>query len=159
MKPEVRWPLFIVGLLAAQILLGVFFFWQATSDPSFAVEEDYYQKAVEWDSKMAQDRANTKLGWNAQVTVGPGDPTTLAVILLDSHGEPISGVQVSIETFHNVRAGDILRAVLSETASPGTYSADLPMTRPGIWEVRITAVRAGATFTHTARTYLLAAGP
>lgn len=159
MKPEVRWPLFIVGLLAAQVLLGIFFFWQATSDPSFAVEENYYQKGVEWDSKMAQDRANARLGWIAQVTVAPGDPATLEVTLRDGRGEAISEAQVSIETFHNIRAGDILRAGLSETTPTGIYRAELPMNRPGIWEVRITAVKASATFTHTARTYVLAAGP
>ena len=157
MKPEVRWPLFIVGLLVFQVGLGAFFFWKATSDPSFAVEEDYYQKAVNWEAKQAQDRTNAELGWTLDQSVGAinDDRTTRTLIaeLHDADDSPITGAIIQVETFHNVRAGEILRAELKE-AKPGQYSTQLPMLRPGLWEIRFTVESDSETFTHTARDHL-----
>jgi len=157
MKPEVRWPLFIIGLLVLQVGLGIFFFLKATSDPSFAVEENYYQKAVNWEEKQAQDRKNAELGWTLKQSVGTvnDDLTsrTLTAELLSLEEGPITGATVRVETFHNVRAGDILKAELEETA-PGQYEVQLPMLRPGLWEIRFTAQLGSERFTHTARAHV-----
>jgi nitrogen fixation protein FixH len=162
MKPEIRWPLFIVGLLVAQVLLGMFFLYRATSDPSFAVEEDYYQKAIAWDDKLAQDRVNAELGWRVETSLQSvprtGDSAELAVKVFDRGGAPVAGATVSVETFHNVRAGNILRGTLGET-SPGVYVIALPMRRPGIWEVRLTVNHNGATFTSRQRSMMVAGAP
>lgn len=157
MKPEVRWPLFIVGLLVFQVGLGAFFFWKATSDPSFAVEEDYYQKAVNWEAKQAQDQKNTELGWTLGQSVGTiNDDQTTRTVTAELHradGRAITGAIIRIETFHNVRAGEILRGELEETA-PGLYEIQLPMLRPGLWEIRFTAQLELETFTYTAREHI-----
>ncbi|RLE25488.1 MAG: hypothetical protein DRJ65_07630 [Acidobacteria bacterium] len=157
MKPEVRWPLFIIGLLVLQVGLGGFFFFKATSDPSFAVEEDYYQKAVNWEAKQAQDQKNTELGWTLLQAVGTinDDQTTrtLTAVLHHADGSVIPGAVVQVETFHNVRAGEILRAELEET-TPGQYEVQLPMLRPGLWEIRFTVNLGSETFTHTARVHV-----
>ncbi len=60
MKPGALWPWVIGGALVLHVVvsLGVVFF--ATSDASYAVEEDYYQKAIDWDQKRAQDRTNER---------------------------------------------------------------------------------------------------
>ena len=157
MKPEVRWPLFIVGLLALQILFGIFFVWRATSDPSFAVEEDYYRKAVNWEETQAQRSRNQALGWSVDERLVPppvlGGKPTLEVTLTDAEGQPISGATVEVETFHNVRASAVLRAVLVER-EPGVYAAEMAMTRPGLWEIRTTVDHAGERFTHATKSHL-----
>ena len=159
MKPEVRWPLFIVGLLVMQVGLGLFFFFKATSDPSFAVEEDYYQKAVNWEEKQAQDQKNSELGWTLDQSVGTiNDDHTSRTVTAELHqadGQAITGAIIRIETFHNVRAGEILRSNLEETA-PGLYEIQLPMLRPGLWEMRFTVENGSETFTHTAREHVTA---
>ncbi len=157
MKPEVRWPLFIIGLLVLQVGLGIFFFLKATSDPSFAVEEDYYQKAVNWEVKQAQDRKNAELGWTLHHSIGAIDDDqatrTLTAELSGRDSSPITGAKVRVETFHNVRAADILRAELEES-TPGQYEVQLPMLRPGLWEIRFTAELGSERFTHTARAHV-----
>ena len=157
MKPEVRWPLFIIGLLVMQVGLGLFFLFKATSDTSFAVEEDYYQKAVNWEDKQAQDQKNSQLGWTLDQSVGAinDDQTsrTVTAELRRADGSAINAATVRIETFHNVRAGEILRGDLKETA-PGLYEIQLPMLRPGLWEMRFTVESGSETFTHTAREHL-----
>lgn len=162
MKPEVRWPLVIIGLLVAQVCLGIFFVMRATSDPSFAVEEDYYQKAINWEAKQAQDRTNLELGWRLEAAIGPIDAgqtrRTVEVTLTESDGTPLTGAAVRLETFPNVRAGDILRATLEET-EPGRYEVALPMLRAGVWELRFTAERGRQIFTQTNRSHLTAPRP
>ena len=157
MKPEVRWPLFIVGLLALQVGLGIFFFFKATSDPSFAVEEDYYQKAINWEAKQAQDQKNTELGWTLDPSVGPiNDDQTTRTLTAEMHhadGSAITGAIIQVETFHNVRAAEILRVALEET-TPGHYEVQLPMLRPGLWEIRFTVESGSDKFTYTAREHL-----
>jgi nitrogen fixation protein FixH len=156
-KPEVRWPLLIVGLLALQVALGAFFVWRAVSDPSFAVEEDYYEKAVQWDAHREQAARNRDLGWVLTETVVPppaaGTDATLQVSIHDAEGGPVAGARVHVEAFHNVRAGRVLRADLEEI-EPGRYAAPLPMRRPGLWEVRTAADRGGDHFTHVGRLHL-----
>ncbi len=158
MKPEVRWPLFIAGLLVCQVSLGAFFFWKATSDPSFAVEEDYYQKAVNWEDKQAQDQKNIQLGWTLDQAIGPINEDQAARLLVAElngpDGEPLVGATMSVETFHNIRAGDILRSQLLES-TPGHYEVQLPMLRPGLWEIRFTAQLGSETFTKTAREHIV----
>ena len=46
------------ALYASGLLLVL----SAASDPSYAVEEDYYQKALAWDEKRAQYHTNEVLG-------------------------------------------------------------------------------------------------
>lgn len=158
MKPEIRWPLFIIGLLVLQVGLGIFFFMKATSDPSFAVEENYYQKAVNWEGKQAQDRTNAELGWTLTPIVGPTDEglstRLLTAELTDRDNSPLAGATVGVETFHNSRAGEILRANLTETIL-GHYEAHLPMQRPGLWEIRFTVAKGSDAFTHTARVHVV----
>ncbi len=157
MKPEVRWPLFIIGLLVLQVAVGVFFVWKATSDPSFAVEEDYYNKAMNWEAAQAQAKNNQELGWVIAESFSPpqvlGADPTLEVSLTDAEGKPITGARLQVETFHNVRAGHILRATLDER-DPGVYAAQLPMFRAGLWEIRYTVDLRDTRFTYVSKTHL-----
>jgi nitrogen fixation protein FixH len=131
--------------------------WVATTNPSYAVEDDYYQKALHWDQRRAQQRANDELGWSVTLAVsGPrtaSDPASLELVLTDRDGRPVDGAAVSVEAFHNARADRILRAPLGGSGG-GRYSSNLAMRRPGVWEFRITATRGETTFTHRETRYV-----
>jgi nitrogen fixation protein FixH len=150
--PHVLWPAVIVGALAVHVVASLVTVWIATSNPSYAVEEDYYQKALAWDASRDQKRHNTALGWrlDAEVTAAAstgGDPT-LAVRLVDRDGRPLDGATVAVAAFHNARADEILRAELAAKGD-GLYSCGLAMRRSGVWELRFTVDRGGERFTHT----------
>lgn len=140
-----------VGLLGSLLtLLGVLVF-LSTRDPSFAVEEDYYQKAAHWDERQQQQVANQELGWLASPRFeATALSTHLVVELKDGVGHGLRGALVAVEAFHNARAGDIFKSRLHETA-PGSYRAELPSRRAGLWEVRVIAARGSERFTHSAR--------
>jgi nitrogen fixation protein FixH len=147
----------IAAALALHVVASLVVVYVATSDPSYAVEEDYYQKAVAWDERRAQDRTNEGLGWlleiNVEPPVQPGEQPRLQVEILDGGGQPLSEATVTIEAFHNARADDIVRETLTE-AGDGVYRASLPMHSNGRWELRFTVDRGSDHFTHTETRHL-----
>jgi nitrogen fixation protein FixH len=155
------WPPIIAGALALHVVASLIVVYVATSDPSYAVEENYYQKAVAWDDKRAQDRVNEDLGWSLAFTVKPpaklGDRPTLEVELLDAERRPLTGATVLVETFHNAHGHDIVRESLAE-AGRGLYRATPEMRHNGRWELRFTVDRGADHFTHVETRHLLVEG-
>ena len=157
LPPQVRWPALIVGALVIHVVASLVTVVIATSDPSYAVEEDYYQKALAWDERRVQDRHNRELGWQLAVEVAPaaaaGSEPTLVVRLADGNGQPLDGARVSATVFHNARADQILRAELTATGG-GAYACPLAMRRSGVWELRFVVDHGGERFTNTVRRHL-----
>lgn len=162
MKRGAVWPLVIAGALAVHVVVSLVVVFIATSDASYAVEDDYYRKAMEWDTKRAQDHTNEVLGWSFDFKVSaaerPGGEARLDVVLADRTGVPLEGAMVSVEAFHNSRGDDILRTTLPATDDSGASSATLAMRRNGRWELRFTVEHDGKTFTHTAIRHLYVEG-
>lgn len=153
MKRGAQWPVAVAAILlissAGQVLFAVV----ASRDKSFAVEGNYYEKAVLWDAELAQRRENAALGWTVTPTMhlgtGNGDGT-LAIELRDAAGAAITGATVRVLAMHNARANRQLSATLSEVGG-GAYRADLPAQRPGEWELRFNVQRGGERFTVSER--------
>ena len=150
MKRGGYWPFLLAALLLAGVGANLYFLARALSDPSFAVEGDYYAKAVAWDAHQAQARANADLGWSVAIDVSPADLASgqarVAVHLRDREGRPVRGAAVSVEAFHNARAAAIVKTTFREDAA-GAYLAEAPIVRPGLWEFRLTASADGRTYT------------
>jgi nitrogen fixation protein FixH len=137
-----KWPFIIVGLLVVSAGANLAFVAVATSDPAFAVEADYYQKAVQFDQIQAAQAKSDALGWTTSMQA---DHQGLTVTLLDKAGAPVSGAKVQVIAFHNARAGDTVGGAL--TSGPaGTYSLKQDFLRKGIWEYRLRADRGGDHF-------------
>jgi nitrogen fixation protein FixH len=150
MKTGWHWPVLLIVLLVSGVLTNIYFMCRAVSDPSFAVEPDYYQKAVAWDAHQAQARENPTQGWRLALAVAAADPATgrarVVAQLVDREGHPVPGLTVGLEAFHNARAAQVVKATLSETADHA-YAADVAVTRPGLWEFRVAAARGAERFT------------
>jgi len=161
-KKGAVWPYLIAGALALHVVVSLIVVFIATSDPSYAVEEDYYQKAIDWDLKRAQDRTNQDLGWLFEFEVAPperpGDQPQLEVRLADADGAPLTGAAVTVEAFHNSSSGDILHATLTPTGVPGVYQTTLPMQHNGKWELRFIVDQGGRKFTSSETRHLFVEG-
>jgi nitrogen fixation protein FixH len=144
-------PFVVLGL--SVIMHGIFLA-LAASDPSIAVEEDYYRKALDWDRHRAQQARNRALGWTITVEVDSTklspvervNRTGLAARLTDRAGRPVTGATVHLETFHHARSRHVLKATLGE-AEPGVYRTALAMRRSGNWEFRFRVERGDKVFT------------
>jgi nitrogen fixation protein FixH len=133
------WPwvpaFLLVSLIGTQ--LGVLSL--VLDDPTFATEDDYYRKAVEWDARMARERQSRALGWTARASVASlaGGDATLSLELQSTRG-PVSGAEVHGAAFPNARAGGPSELSFEESA-PGVYRAKLSAPRAGQWELRLLA--------------------
>jgi nitrogen fixation protein FixH len=152
-----KWPMVIGGLLTVHVLASLFFVYLATSNPSFAVEEDYYQKALAFDEKRAQEARNRALGWTLDATIErgarAGEPAALIAHLADRSGTPLAGASVAVEAFPIARADHILRAEL-RAGPDGDYHCSLPVRRGGRWELRFDVHLGDERFTNTSRLFL-----
>ena len=148
------WP-WALGLVLGLTVAGNFWVMKlAGSEPSMAVEPDYYQKALAWDSTVNQQRINAALGWllESKLTEGSGDGArpTVEVVLKNAAGEPIDSAVISVEATHNARAGEIYKVRLAAQGM-GSYRATLESARRGIWQLRFEVTAGGERFTAVRR--------
>lgn len=145
------WPALIVGLLVAGAGANLWLMFVATRDASFAVEHNYYEKALRWDETMAQEARNARLGWSVAVqlerAISPRGARIRARIL-DHDGAPVEGARVDLEAFASARASRVFTATLTPE-SAGAYGARLPFDHPGLWELRVRVERGDQVFTRT----------
>jgi hypothetical protein len=161
MKRGSAWPIAITVILGLTVAVNIWIAVVAGDDPSFAIEPDYFHKAVTWDSTLAQARENAQLGWRLESRLAAFDPrlgARLSVTLVDSVGTPIPDATVHVSALYNARANQVFTATLaSPTDSRIEYTGQLPVTCAGEWELRFQVTRGGKTFTTTARMEAIAA--
>lgn len=145
------WVGLILTLLASQIVLMAAMVYLATSDASFAIEPNYYQKGLNWDAVAAQRQQNQRLGWSAQLEVGTevsaAGERTLICTLADRTGRPLDGAMIDAVAFAHARASDRATVTLVP-AGNGRYEAPVRFARAGLWEFRLAVQRGPETFTY-----------
>ncbi len=146
------WVAWILGLLSINFTVVGFTVYFAISDPSAAVEPDYYRKALAWDQTARQIQHNRKLGWSAHVAFqasAGGGGQSLRVDLRNKLGEPIAGATIECEYFANTNSGKRSTVTLESLGSePGAYRGSVNVDRAGLWHVRVRARTAVDVFTH-----------
>jgi nitrogen fixation protein FixH len=142
------WPIAIGIVLGLTVIANVAVYWTANHDPSFAVEPDYYRRAVEWDSTVARERRSAALGWRVDARLAPpeGGQATLHVQLHSRDGTPLDSADVRAEASHNARGAEVFAVRLVEDGA-GDYAGTIPSTRQGLWRIDLSAVRGADAFT------------
>ena len=126
-------------------------------DPSFAIEPDYYQKAVDWDARTEEQRQGVAEGWTTDLALSQrGRLAELRVALTEATGAAITGARLSVTAFHNARASET-QSVALEESTPGSYRGALAVTRPGLWELRVLVETRGVRYVTVFRRDLLTA--
>jgi len=153
MKRGARWPLAVTAILGLTVAANIWLIRTASGDPSFAIEENYYERGVHWDDELAQRAANRALGWKVVATMtqdATGNGAVLHLVLTDSAVAPIEGASVVVRAMHVARARNPVQVTLA-SAGPGQYQARLSVERAGLWELRIDVHRGADRFTATER--------
>ena len=152
MKRSTLWPIGIATILLTTVAVNFALMYVAGDDPSFAIEPNYYAKAVAWDSTMAQSARNEHLGWRVVPALAPfstNGGAVLSVSVFDSTGAPIDDATVKVAALYNGRANVVLESTLRHADS--AYRGSLPVTHRGQWELRFDVTRGSDRFTSTAR--------
>lgn len=153
MKRGARWPLAVTVILGLGVAANIWLIRTASNDPSFAIEENYYERGVHWDDELAQRATNRALGWKVVATMTPegkGNDAVLQIMLTDSAVVPIEGALVVVKAMHVARSRNPMQITL-DSAAPGQYRARFPIQRAGLWEFQIDVQRGSDRFTATER--------
>jgi nitrogen fixation protein FixH len=147
LKPGTFWPLAVAGVLALTVAANVALIIAARDPNAYVVEPDYYRKAVQWDSTMAEARASAALGWRMDAAWGRWSPggTELRVALQDSTGAPLGGAAIDMDLINNLAPEHVLHAAPADQGG-GLYRATVALPRPGLWELRVRATRGAERF-------------
>ena len=140
-------PYMLVAILVISVAGNIYMVMTATNDPSFAVEPDYYKKAVEWDRLQAEKAASEALGWNMLVDARTDE---LRIRLTDRLGRPIDGATVDVEAFPNARASQRVRGYMVPKGR-GVYVLEHAFDQKGLWEYRLAAVVDEKRFTQVSQ--------
>ena len=148
-----RWPLGMAAVLAVTVLGNAGLYWAANDSNAAAVEPDYYRKAVEWDSTVAQAERSRALGWSAAATLGPRAPDggqRISIRLRDAAGLPVPGASIELTAIHNAFAAHPLQAA-AMTDPDGISRPEVTLNHDGLWELRLIITRGGDRYTATLR--------
>lgn len=150
-KAAITWGAFVIAILGSSLTLAIVMLIISGSDPSFAVEPDYYDQAINWDDHAAQRELNRQLGWTIDLTTAPiaaDRQRSITARVFNKDGAPITDASVGVVAFHNARAANRFAFPMTPTDA-GAFTAKQPLTRAGKWEFRFTVVSPDATFTTT----------
>lgn len=133
------WPAVLVTIVLSGLSGVGWLIYRATTDKTFAVEPDFYNKALRWDSSAREQAISRQLGWSVAASIvtdetGASTPT-LVVRITGGDGAPIRGADVGCEAFAHARAAD-RRSLRLVERSEGEYAAALENAWPGTWRVR-----------------------
>jgi nitrogen fixation protein FixH len=147
MTPGRWWPIAIGLVLGVTVLANVAVYWTANHDPSFAVEPDYYRRAVEWDSTVARERRSAALGWTVEARLAPPEDghATLLVRVRGRDGAALDSADVRADASHNARGADVFPIRLVPVGD-GEYAGAIPSARQGLWRIDLSAVRGSERF-------------
>lgn len=145
----------VPALLLSSMLLGLgVLTYIAIDDPHFALERNYYDKAVHWDRSQREARDSEALGFQLAL------PTTLALSadgslelelrVTDRERAALSSAVVELEAFPNAYASRVERLTLRETL-PGVYRGRLAGRVHGLWELRFRVSKGDRHFQQSIR--------
>ena len=129
---NLAWPAAIVLLLLSSVGLMTAVLVAANSDGGAQVVDDYYNRAVAWDSLAALRSTSVERGW----TIGPEVDAdgTASLTVRDSTGTPVTGLagEVSVRRPHLADAVHVA-AISADPDLPGVYTFDVNAAGSGIW--------------------------
>ena len=148
------WAWVPVGLLVASTLGVGSMALVAVHDPSFALEPNYYDKALHWDRAQAQAADNQRHGYTIElvqgIAVDQAGNARVRVRIADASGLDANDAIVSGTAFANAYASETTPLTFVRAES-GVYAATVRARHLGLWEFRLIVDRGNARVTSTLR--------
>ena len=141
------WPGLIMGLLGLSVTwwVGMLFIAQSGGGPQ--VVEGYYERSVDYESIQQMRRAAEKSGWSVEVDWRRGAEQGAQFQVVDRGGQPVVGLEGTVEIRRPERAGTVGKAELRAVpGTPGRYAAGVEPSRPGLWDVVLWAKHSGGSY-------------
>ncbi|MEM8486073.1 MAG: FixH family protein [Bacteroidota bacterium] len=142
--PHLAWPGVIVLLLVIGVGSSFAIVFAARSDGGAQVVENYYEKAIVWDSTSRLVRSSEAAGWQVSLAYVPSHVNSTAgnleVFIVDRAGQPITGLTAQIKTFRPQLTQAVSTLdLIHDTSRAGTYQHTFPGAVAGLWDFEINA--------------------
>lgn len=133
----------LLVVVAVNGVLGYF----ALESSTGLVTQHPFENGVEYNRVLEAAAAQDALGWQGRINFASDAVARnrLAAQVIDRAGQPLSGLSVTARLTRPVEPLPDVVVPLRETSS-GVYLATTSLSRPGQWDVRITARRDSAVF-------------
>lgn len=152
-RDDILWPTAVVGLILLGMVSTFGVLIASRSDGGPAVLDNYYKRAVAWDSTAALRQASLDMKWKTDLlltTKADGSPRVLLAVT-DSTGLPVEGLTGTISFSRPQTAGIREQLTLSRGVDSGTWYVDPSVTGSGLWDVGLELRRGPVLFVHTVR--------
>ncbi|MBH24644.1 MAG: hypothetical protein CMH57_09375 [Myxococcales bacterium] len=137
--PHIFWPGLIIALLLFSVGSQVALVFASRSDQGVQIEEDYYNRALDWDSLQTLRQQSQALGWKVDVNVGDlteAGERPIVFTIRDRDDKPVQGLRGEVDLKRPSKAGVLSTAPLQAVdGQPGTYRAQAPVTQQGLWDL------------------------
>jgi nitrogen fixation protein FixH len=121
--------------------------WLAVSSSPGLVTDKAFERGKFYNRELAAAAAADALGWSTDLEWRDGK----AELRVTSRtGAPVEGLAARLTVLRPVEAVAPIELALRERG-PGTYDADLPLPRPGQWELQLVASRGAEMVAATKR--------
>ncbi len=129
------WPIAIIIGLCIVVSVNGFMFFLSQLDPYELVTENYYQKALRYESVVRAQEITRQFGWNFSFSSAHKQgKTQLSVNLTDREKRTIDGLQGSVSLFRPSAARLDRQLDLIKTDS-SLYKSDYVSLKSGPWEL------------------------
>lgn len=134
-KKGYAWPIGVVVLLLSSVITMGSVIVAARNDGGAQVVDDYYQKAVRWDSLNTIKAVNKAPDWTSELTLGLD---SLLFMVKDSTGQPVllSDVFVELDRPQFVAAAQSLPL---DPRPDHRWVTRIPRLERGLWDVKVTS--------------------
>jgi nitrogen fixation protein FixH len=136
MKRGAGWPIAIAALLGTCVGANLWLLNVASSDPAFAVERDYYQRAVNFERELAGWRDLEESGWRILPAIDSvrSNSSILVSLTLQRRQYPVDGASVQLRAAHVAYARTPIVTAM-RPAGEGRYQVWLRGLRRGLWDL------------------------
>ncbi len=140
LPPHIAWPLFVVGLLLLGVVSTIGVLFASRSDGGPAVIDNYYQKAVAWDSVATVQEQSLALGWTVGVTIDAADEQglhTVRFVVSDRLGTAVEAEELRLALRRPQLADPIAVSVVPHAEAPGEWVFTTDQLTRGLWDFEV----------------------
>lgn len=155
---HIKYPGMVVLLLIGTVVSQMFLLRAALSNKGPQVEQDYYQRAVDWDQEAAARAAFTRSGLRVATQYRRVDDggTELLFVIRDAKDAPAQKMRGEVKVQHLAQAAPLYEGALEPVAErPGVYRARVPQGAQGLWDADLTLTRGDEQLQVRVRTEVL----
>lgn len=134
--PHILYPGMIFALLGMSLTMCTILVISARSDGGAQIENDYYQRSINWDQSQRELQTTRNLDWKLDITLTNASPGK--IIVHDTANQPIQGLTAQITLRRPELANELSTTPLTEIpGQPGHYAFAHPPTTNGLWDLTI----------------------